>query len=41
MKAKYFSIGKEIQMKEFELFKAPLGWIRKDILLKQLKEDKE
>ena len=39
MREKYVFIGKQIKVKVFDLFKAPMGWYRIDILKKKLKED--
>lgn len=37
---KYVSIGKPIKVMEFEKCKAPMGWIREDILKNKLKMNK-
>ena len=41
MKVKYVQIGKPITIKKFEMYNAPKGWYRLDILRKKLKENKE
>lgn len=41
MKARYFNLGRIIKSDLFEEFNAPMGWIRKDLLIKKLKENED
>ena len=39
-KAIYYNLGKGLVAFNFELYKAPTGWIREDLLIKKLKDYK-
>lgn len=41
MKKTYVMLSKPLLFKRFELYSAPIGWVRIDILKKKLKENKD